>query len=104
MNAHSLPGGQHRQDSAEIRPAQGSPLTLLLCAALVATCSAAAVILALPYLVGTGTDPAAGVRAVMPSDAPKAPFHERYAPAARTAWIDTLNEAELAQWRMRASD
>lgn len=36
--------------------------------------------------------------------APEPTFHERYPSQATGSWIDTLEESELATWRMRASD
>ena len=89
----------------------GGPITLL-CAAVIAACFAAPLLLTLPQTLDAAGAPAPLIRETIGEAAfqaatgavPESTFHERHPAPATAAWVDRLEESELATWRQRASD
>ena len=105
MNAKtSLRIATNDVSAGEIPETDTSALTMIVCALLIAVCFAAPLLLTLPQTM----DAVASSRPVWSdigvSEAAAATFHERHPVQAGTDWYDSLEEAEVAQWRMRASD
>ena len=83
--------------------AETSGLTMIVCALLVAVCFAAPLLLSLPHAMDAAASPAPTIsEAVGVAAVPT--FHERHPVQAGVDWVDSLEQAEIAQWRMRASD
>jgi hypothetical protein len=89
----------------------GSPITLF-CAAVIGVCFAAPLLMTLPQTLDAAASPAPLLRETMDQAAlqaamgaaPEPTFHERYPVPPAGSWVDTLEESELAAWRLRASD
>ena len=89
----------------------GGPITLF-CAAVIGVCFAAPLLLSLPQTLDAAVSPAPPIRETMgqtafqdaTGGAPEPTFHERHPVQATDSWVDTLEESELATWRLRSSN
>ena len=89
----------------------GGPITLF-CAALIAVCFAAPLLMSLPQTLDAVASPTPLIRETIGQAAlqtatgatPEPTFHERYPVQGATSWVDTLEESELAAWRLHSSD
>ena len=89
----------------------GGPITLF-CAALIGVCFAAPLLFSLPQTLDAAVSSAPLIRETMgqaalqgaTGGAPEPTFHERHPLQATDSWVDTLEESELATWRLRSSD
>ena len=89
----------------------GGPITLF-CAAVIGVCFAAPLLFSLPQTLDAAVSPAPLIRETMgqavsqgaTGAAPEPTFHERHPLQATDSWVDTLEESELATWRLRSSD
>ena len=78
-------------------------LTVMIAALLIAVGFAVLLVITLPQtLDAAGASPT--VREPVVATVAEPTFHERYPVQPRVDWVDTLDEARLAEWRMRASD
>lgn len=105
MNAKPMPCESESDFSAGAVPeVQTSGVTMIVCAALVAVCFAAPLVLTLPQALDAAASPAPTLREAIVAASTQVPFHEQYPVQPTTNWVDSLDESGLAQWRMRASD
>ena len=93
-------------DGAEraTREPRAEGLTILIGALVVMTCFAAPLLLTLPKAMDAAAKPTPLISEAAAADFTGPAFHERYQVQASQDWVDSLEETELAQWRMRASD
>ena len=90
--------------AGEIPAAETGGLTMIICTLLVAVCFAAPLLLTLPQTMDAVASSRPVLSDIAVGDVAAATFHERHPVQAGTDWFDSLEDAELAQWRMRASD
>jgi len=99
---------QHRLRIAHKGAGAGSEVhkgaVMLFCVAVVAVCFAAPLLLTLPKTLDAAERPAPTPVEPASEHAPEAPYHERYPVQGTSDWTDTLEETELAAWRLRSSD
>jgi hypothetical protein len=77
---------------------------MLLCITLMILAVSAPLLVTLPQTLEAAASPAPAVALPSSSQSGEPAFHQRYPTDATTSWSDSLDETELAAWRMRSSD
>lgn len=87
-----------------VSPTDTSSLTTIIGGLVVLACFAAPLFLTLPETMDSAARPRPLISEAGAADVREPTFHERHAGQAGVEWTDTLDQAGLAQWRMRVSD
>ena len=79
-------------------------VVVLFCIAVVALCFVVPLLLTLPRTLDAAERTAPRAVETSSTHASEVPFHERYKVQGTEAWVDTLEETDVATVRRRASD
>lgn len=90
--------------AAAMSPPDTGSATTIMGSLVVLACFAAPLFLTLPDTMDSAARPRPLISEAGAADVREATFHERHPAQAGVEWTDTLDEAAVAQWRMRASD